>query len=339
MGCAHGVRLCFDLYTAQAKQKERILMLAEDPRVGMHYLIWVTVTQRIMIIHKSLFKRGVFYRHDDPNATDADRRVACFEFCRGVSGNPLASLLSSLGAMMFDPDGVGFEYLTLLHTRYGVSVAEWPSDLVEELHQAVVVSFARLWRLIFWYFQQYPWRLAPVFDPESSETTRDEAIDEFLRIPMGSKRLDPGLGRKVREIVDSREDVLAQPLHDTLLHTFLRVVVTSTFVERVFKELTAWCNQHGQSTATIAAKYTNEAFDNYAARWRTEAGHQPCSQSGIMWACFHGASQFWPYPYSCFTYLSLFAQFEMFSYFYMYSVFPFFSSNWVLSSMARLSAH
>ena len=47
----------------QAKQKERILSLVEEERYPDIFLVWMTIVQRIMHLHRRLFKRGVWWSH------------------------------------------------------------------------------------------------------------------------------------------------------------------------------------------------------------------------------------------------------------------------------------
>ena len=115
--------------------------------------------------------------------------------------------------------------------------------------------------------------MGPAFDPEASETDRKEAIDRFLSIPKGSKELDPGLGRRLREKVDSAADLMEPDLYVFLQCMFQRVVVTSTYVERVFKDLSHWSRVNPQSVSTIAAKHVNHVYNRFATNWRKTAGH------------------------------------------------------------------
>ena len=67
--------------------------------------------------------------------------MACFEFCRGYSdSNPVAGLLNSFGAIIFDPDGLGRPHLKLLHARYGRDSAQWPMALLVDLHDTVMAG-------------------------------------------------------------------------------------------------------------------------------------------------------------------------------------------------------
>ena len=209
-------------------------------------------------------------------------RMSCFEFCRGPEQNPVATILDALGSIIFDPDHEGRKNLRLLHFRYGSSSSQWPPDLLQELHMTCVVAFARLWRLMFVFFLCYPWKLARIFDDMSTPEQVRECLDAFLALPKGSSFLDPGLGRKLREIVNSSADLLDNKTLFLMLKTmFLRVVVTSTFVERVFRDLTNWTSRPNQDIGAIASKYTNSRFGSLVAMWREAKGYAPCEASGL----------------------------------------------------------
>ena len=209
-------------------------------------------------------------------------RMSCFEFCRGPEQNPVATILDALGSIIFDPDNEGRQHLRLLHFRYGSSSCEWPPALLQELHMTCVVAFARLWRLMFVFFLCYPWKLARIFDDMSTPEQVRECLDAFLALPKGSSFLDPGLGRKLREIVNSAADLLDNKTLFLMLKTmFLRVVVTSTFVERVFRDLTSWTSRPNQEIGAMAARYTNSRYASLAAMWRKASGHAACEASGL----------------------------------------------------------
>ena len=76
------------------------------------------------------------------------------------------------------------------------------------------------------------------------------------------------MGRKLREIANSVDDLKEPALRDFLTKVFERVVMTSTFVERVFKDLTSWTSLQGQEAGLIAAKHVNSLFAQSVERWR-----------------------------------------------------------------------
>ena len=254
----------------QAKQRDKVLALVNNRDSQMLFTVWLTVLQLIMALHFSLFKRGRFFSHMEQR--DAERRFACFEFCRGPEANPAAKTLTGIANILLAPDGAGRAHLRLIHGIYGGVSANWPLVLMGALQITAVLAFARFWRLLYHCFLLYPWRLAPIFDPEAPEDLKRDRIREFLAIPRGSKKLDPGLGRKLRDIVETEADLLEESLHKFMQALFLRVVVTSTHVERIFSSLTKWTSAQGQEVASIAGKYFNTAFNECVGRWRNSVG-------------------------------------------------------------------
>ena len=248
----------------------------------MYFLVWTVIVQQIMVLHWRLFKRGVWFNTVMDRDADgrARERVGCFEFCRGIQNNPVAAILNALGAMLFDPDGAGEEALRLVHFKHGADSSEWPQALLEELQASAVIAFCLAWRYMFFPFLLYPWPLAVVFDPLSTAEVVDTAIANFLRIPKGSKRLDPGLGRKVRELVNTPEQLKAGSLHTTLRMMFERIVITSTFVERLFKTLTAWTARTPQALAAVGAHHCNEVFASVVKQWRTKNSYTALDPPG-----------------------------------------------------------
>ena len=190
----------------QSKQRQKVLHLVNDQDAPRIFLVWVTIAMLVMVLHYRLFKRGTWFSHMQ-GKREREQRFACFEFCRGAIANPAARLLTSFSEIIFDPDGSGKGHLKLLHGKICRASTDWPLAVSTLLHVSVVLSFARLWRLCVWFFKHYPWRLARMVDPAATPAEQLERMEEFLACPKGSKQLDPGFGRKLRERVDTIEDL------------------------------------------------------------------------------------------------------------------------------------
>eukprot|EP00973_Karenia_brevis_P092295 12411703-Karenia_brevis.AAC.1 len=183
-----------------AKQQEKLQTLASgDDTTSNLFLVWLVVVQLIMPLHYRLFKRGTFYNRIQARPQQ-DQRFACFEFCSGTSKNPAAKLLCTITDMLLDPMTAGREALQLIFWKFGSELTDWPLVLLASLHISLTLSFARVWRLMVWHFKQYPWLLAPGFDPSLPEDKRIECLKKFIALPRGSAKLDPGLGRKLRDL-------------------------------------------------------------------------------------------------------------------------------------------
>ena len=208
--------------------------------------------------------------------------MGCFEFCRDISANPAAKLLTGLAAMLLEPDTTGRPYLKLLHSKFGPASSEWPIDVITCLHISAIMAFCRGWRLLFHFFRLYPWPLAQCFDPLLSAEARRAHMEKFLSIAKGSKLLDAGCSRKLRELVDSVDDLLEPRLFSFMQTLFSRVVMTSTFVERLFKDLSVWTNRPHTLAPTAGAKHVITQFQRMVARWREAASEDAvsCKLSG-----------------------------------------------------------
>ena len=222
-----------------------------------------------MPLHYKLFKRGMFFSH----AEAGQERFACFEFCGGPNKNPAAKILSALSDMILDPETTGRGNLLALHSKYGSSVAGWPLALTTSLHGSLVLAFCGLWRLLVHFFDQYPWLLAPAFDPDVEPEEKNRCLQAFLALPKGSPQLDPGLTRKVRELVEEPEDLREGSLHDLLQAMFVRAVMTSTFVERIFRHLTGWTRSRQLLIGSVGAKHMVQQIKTAVHRWRDQEQH------------------------------------------------------------------
>ena len=78
---------------SQAKQRDKVLALVNNRDSHMLFTVWLTVLQLIMGLHFRLFKRGRFFSHMQQQP-EPERRVACFEFCRGPEANLVAQTLT-----------------------------------------------------------------------------------------------------------------------------------------------------------------------------------------------------------------------------------------------------
>ena len=270
----------------QEKQRAKLaLLVADRERTPMLFLVWLCVVKLIMPLHYRLFKRGVFYSHAS-SKPEEERRFGCFEFC-SARRNPALKVLTAITAMLFDPNGAGREHLSLLLQRYGTNTAEWPSALPFAVQSSLLTAYARLWRLLVDHFlNYYPWKLAPFYDPASTVTEKHAAGQEFVNLSPESPRLDPGLGRRVRSEITTVADLAEAGLFKFLQDMFLRVVVTSTYVERVFKNLTAWTAGRRQKIGTVQAKHCYDNFNGFVEKWRANMGlkEQSSGQRRPSWA-------------------------------------------------------
>ena len=255
----------------QARQQAHLLNLVKDGTLTpMLLLVWAIVVGTLMPIHYRLFKRGVFYNHMRANKKEEQQRFGIFEFC-SPSKNPAVKTLQVLSDIVFD-SGDCATYLKLLNKRYGSDRDAWPQALSVSLHTSVIVVYSRLWRLCVYVFLSYPWLLAPAYDPTSSEDEVNKCLPSFLRIAKGSQQLDAGFSMKIRDNVETIRDLKEPTLYLFIQTMFMRLVCTSTFVERIFRYLSAWTRTTPQCVATLGAKHTSRMWSDLVAMWRKGLG-------------------------------------------------------------------
>ena len=252
----------------QAKQQAKLMQLVEQTdHTILLFLVWLVIVRTIMPLHWRLFKRGIFFNHMTRKPV-ADQRIGCFEFCRGGTDSPAGKLMATLSSMLLMPETAGRKELDLLFLRYGQTTAQWPLALSVAVQISAVLVLSRIWRLCVHYFQGMPWKMAKIFDPKAPEGGQLAAAREFIAYPKGSKFLDPGFGRKLRELVETADDLFEPRLFGICQAMFMRSVVTSTYIERQFKDLTLWSRNQAQSVATMGAKRVNTTFKDVVNLWR-----------------------------------------------------------------------
>ena len=194
-----------------------------------------------------------------------------FEYCGDDSGHrsPPVKALVDMANIVIDPSASGLVHLGPLTALYGMRVDQWPWRVRMQLQVAVVLASSCLWRKLRRSLQCFPWLLVPLCDDNASEADQQAAAKSLFDCPLCC--LDEGLGRRLRNSVDSWECLLQEPLRTFLKVFFQRAVVTSTFVERCFAALTRF-SKPPQSCATLAAKHTNATFAQIVEQWRASQG-------------------------------------------------------------------
>ena len=220
-----------------------------------------------MRVHYSLFNCGTWHSH-----REAGDRRAVFDFCCDGEDNPVHTALSTLAAMLLDPEGAGRRPLALLFLKYGDQFAEWPRHVHVYLEGSLSIAMRCLWRKAWYSFKQFPWLLAPAFDMRRSELERRATLQKFLDAKVCC--LDPGLCAPLRVHTSNIDDYVGGTvLQDFLATLFERVVVTSTQVELLFASLSKFTYQ-GAGLPTLAAKYMLNSFKQAVELWRE---NQTCS--------------------------------------------------------------
>ena len=228
-------------------------------------LVWMVISDIVMPIHYRLFKYATFFSHSK------DTRCGMFEYGGNDSGHrsPAVKALVDMANIVLDPSASGLVHLGPLTALYGMRVDQWPWRVRMQLQVALVLASSCLWRKLRRSLQCFPWLLVPLCDDKASEADQQAAAKRLFDSPPCC--LDPGLGRRLRNSVDSWECLRQEPLRTFLKVFFQRAVVTSTFVERCFAALTRF-SKPPQSCATLAAKHTNATFAQIVEQWRASQG-------------------------------------------------------------------
>ena len=138
-------------------------------------LVWLCVCSCVMTVHYTLFKHGTWFSH-----RPTTERCNVFDFCSDGERNPVSVALSTLAAMMLDPEGAGRRPLALLFLKFGDQFVDWPRHAHEYVAGSLCISFSVIWRKLVYHYQQYPWLLAPAFDLRRAESDRRATLQRFF---------------------------------------------------------------------------------------------------------------------------------------------------------------
>ena len=247
------------------KRKDKCLLFFESATTTAELLVWVCIAEHIMHIHYSLFNSGSWYGH-----LPEDRRLGIFQFCSDLSDNPGATALTALALMLFAPNAQGRRHLRPLLTCFG-GAATWPEDLVAAVQGALILVFCSIWRHLVHAFRRYPWLLVPALDEAKPMCERKAAMRQLFAV--AGCCLDPFFCEPLRARLCPfmRDDIFDSTLGKFLMCMFKRVVVTSTFNERLFALLTEVTSDRTMALSTLAATMCNTTFARGAERWRRDA--------------------------------------------------------------------
>ena len=77
-------------------------------------------------------------------------------------------------------DSLGRKHLKPFFLRLGTDFHSWPRRILHHLQISIVLTFCLLWRKIIHCLDCYPWRLAPVFDPQSRQRSAQPHCSAFM---------------------------------------------------------------------------------------------------------------------------------------------------------------
>ena len=260
-----------------SKRKSKTLDFIESKDTLWRMLLWLSICGVVMVVHYRLFKFGTWHSHCN------DQRCGTFEFVNR-SSNPALKAMVVLSFMICDPMGAGREHWLPMILRYGPTRA-WPKKIMQEAQSSIIRTFCALWRRLVLPWASYPWLLAHIVDPSASEESRRTAAQAFFN--KGRTRpccLDHYFGKKLHATFTTWEALFEGDVHEFLYAVFSRAVVTSTFVERVFSNLSAWTINRRLSLASLQAMHVTASFSQAVDRSRAMADtRRPTSKSRPAW--------------------------------------------------------
>ena len=123
------------------------------------FLVWLCIANLVMPVHYSLFKSGTWFQNRRP---EAKQKIS--DLIDGSRGSPVKTCLGSLAEILLDSRGRGRRHLRILSLKLGDQTHLWPPRVLQALHVATTVVFCIMWRELFFYYDCYPWVLAPLFN-------------------------------------------------------------------------------------------------------------------------------------------------------------------------------
>ena len=170
--------------------------------------------------------------------------------------------LDSISELAHLPAGMGWDPVIL---AFG-PVLSWNQERLRITRRTLCLVVGQLWRKLVYPFQQYPWALEPLVDPEVTLSEKQDCVRSLFSCK------DYQLDAFARQLCDTvPQHAMLEP--DTLkfLEAVLQhVVLTSTFIERVFSRLSEWADVKGHSPklSRIAAKHISGRFQQSTQLWR-----------------------------------------------------------------------
>ncbi len=272
---------------AEGAPAAKACICLSNPGTPAKLLLWLCVSLPAFCVHYRLFNTATFFGHS--------KRRGCgvFDFLYG-SKNPGAEAVTKWSQMLLDAEGVGSSGWRLLVLRQG-RPSEWRQELKQEALVCLLTGLALMWRHLVKSWLRYPWRCSTLGDLAASDEQRAQAARKLMASPECC--LDVGLSLKLQRGFRSWQECL-QPDVRTFLHAvFNRSVVTSTFVERAFSQLTRWSRKR-QTLSSLSSRHTVSTFASMVARWeaarasrrrsllrkvsRTPSGPELPSQSNVL---------------------------------------------------------
>ncbi len=244
----------------EKKGKVKAFRFLTHPDTSHLLLLWLAVCGPILRVHYRLFNEATWFSHRPKSSA---RIGGIYDFVR-TSDNAGASAIACVAGMLLEPTGKGREGWQHLFHRAG-EPTQWPVKLFSQARVVLLMTLCLSWRYLVHSWQRFPWRLVPLGDSAYSEAEREQVARKFMNTPPCC--LDVGMSLPLQEEARDWQDLMKPEMRSFLHAIFLRAVVTSTFVERLFAPLTRWSSTR-QGPASLAAKHVIAVFTGVVHRWR-----------------------------------------------------------------------
>lgn len=226
--------------------------------------LWCVLTKPIMRVHFSLFKHATWLservEENETNEEEGPEQGSCEEveeelrpksvacFCK-ASLSPALKALEAISQLAHLPQSVAWDPVVL---AFG-PVLSWKQQRLRTTRRTLCMIIGQCWRKLVYPFQQYPWALALLVDPEAPAAEKFECVQDLFSCR--DCQLD-AFARQLRERVPEHAMLEADTVK-FLEAVLQRVVPTSTFIERVFARLSQWATVRTGKNQSLAALLLN----------------------------------------------------------------------------------
>ena len=229
---------------AATKRAVRTVNFLTHPRTPARLLLWVVVAEPIVALHYHLFKHVRFANH-----RSKEHRSAVV-WCSPTLQNPAFRALGEVHNLLTQVDHKHWQLTRQVHGR-STCYTEWWTMA----RRAAYITLGSLSRRLIHMFQRWPWPLAQLVDPSLDKQTKVTVAKRFFKVKECC--LDNAFSRRLRARYPNHSwEVCFSPEVQHVLHmAFSRTLLTSTFVERIFANLTKWTSLRHHGADLLAAKH------------------------------------------------------------------------------------
>lgn len=246
--------------SVRKREKRSVAWLVHDKSTPIKLLLWLAIAFPVMHMHYSLFRDGM----DLGGFSDASAGSLglVFDLCspsRSLAGKALEDLSKIvLSSRRQHPPSMSSAFRLL--------DGQWPEDIILLVRSGALLVMGSMWRRLVLPFEQWPWKLALVFDTRLSLVERETIAEDWFNTPRCC--LDPGLSRKVKSRLRSWRELFDQPVQQFLKHMFLRAVLSTAYVECQFASYRQWVQRSSRPVVfrSLAAKHVTSSFSR-VHRW------------------------------------------------------------------------